>query len=145
MAKGYPDFFGTSIWPKYGAPIYNATPTYVLAPLEVKDVLSILGNGVFFGLHSAVYCDSPFLGVVICLFIDGDLMFDFSLPPTYIPAELGSGGPLLTLSVLDIPGMYSMFDLVREVPFRTSIKYTVTGNTLGATRVYANSIHYMVT
>lgn len=144
MAKGYPDYFGQSIWPKYGAPIYNTTPVYELGMLETKNILSISGNGVLYSLHSGVYADSTIVLVVVELFVDGQMIFDSSLPPTYIPAEHGSGGPVLGLSVWDKLLNYSMWDLVREVPFRESVVYTVTGNAVPKTYAYAESVHYVV-
>ena len=49
MARGYPDFFGQSIFPKYGTPIHVLKPGTVVLDGATEIVFNIIGKGRTYG------------------------------------------------------------------------------------------------
>jgi len=49
MARGYPDFFGQSIFPKYGLPVHELKPVAVVAAGDTEIIFNVVGKGRTYG------------------------------------------------------------------------------------------------
>jgi len=49
MARGYPDFFGFSIVPKYGTPVYEQKLAAIVATLNWENIFTCTGKGRTYG------------------------------------------------------------------------------------------------
>ena len=71
MAKGYPDFYGFSIFPKYGSVMIDDFPSAAVGPGATVAIHEVFGNGRIYGGH--LYCTAfaDWSDIYVRVFIDG--------------------------------------------------------------------------
>ncbi|MCJ7639024.1 MAG: hypothetical protein MUO70_03935, partial [Euryarchaeota archaeon] len=125
MARGYPDYFGTSIWPKYGTPIRTGgLVVNVPAGLDV-DVIDISANGVFFCAEIRFSTIGDYLASYVRLEIDNQLAWFWLLSNLTLPTSLGGAQELMAITYLDRLSDDLRMTLSREIPFRDRVKISV--------------------
>ena len=71
MAKGYPDFFGHSVFPQLGSFINESEGPDVIANGDTHDVFSISGKGCVYDGYHRIYLCTDFSLTSVRLTIDG--------------------------------------------------------------------------
>ncbi len=119
MARGYPDYFGQSIWPKYGT-IIVATDTFTIGAMTDDDVISISGMGVFYHFRVYLNCAVAMGSSQLSLRADG-VTLAFVQPEVcpYYDVPFGGRSPL-QLSWYEPDETYLVATLGVEVPFHDS-------------------------
>jgi hypothetical protein len=145
MAKGYPDFFGTSIWPKYGTPIWSPEDIPVVAAGASVDVLTITGNGVLFSLkvdfNGTVFLDKS----SVELWIDDSMIAEAGTRQDITYTSLGGHTGILSLTNYDALEFWAAIELGREVPFRRKIVVVVNNDSAADLDVAVALNRYIVT
>lgn len=142
MARGYPDFFGISIIPKYGT-TYRATGVAVVTASDRTDIITVTGKGILFGGTIDAYNGGNQQNSDIYLYIDGNLVLNYSWVglKTYNYSMVAIKGYELTM--FDNNGGYYGAYLNFDMPFEKSFTLTyneLAGNTptVSAKLTYAN-------
>lgn len=148
MSKGYPDWFGTSIWPKYGTPIQTTVAPVLIQPGISETLISISSQGVLFALEVTIIANVLDTGLTIQLNVDGEAFTYFTVKQLLDGSDGYAGPSIMKLKRFALEeGAYYM-SLIKEVPFRNSfILYANNTNLPGGRTMSAgsNSIHYIVT
>jgi hypothetical protein len=144
MAKGYPDFFGTSIWPKYGTILVE------------EDDLIVAGGAVATLFDIAIQGVISF-GYILCIPVPPNLLFNIMVEidgytyPVYGPNDYniygwlpGSNLPLV-LSYMEGAIHEASFLIGKEVPIHNKFKVSLDNNTGGNVHAYWNIGYYVVT
>jgi hypothetical protein len=101
MARGYPDFFGTSIFPGYGLPLSTLDVAVVIPALTEVDIISLalkgsIGLGLIY-LEDLVTIEDVTLQAVI----DGAVHFEFGIDNLYNILTPLNNDSLFSLSYLN--------------------------------------------
>jgi len=147
MAKGYPDFFGTSIWPKYGTPTINTGAAIVVHGGNNDTIILITADGVLFQAAFVIVCDDLANSHYLHLYIDGVLVESEKLDQLYLFTSLGGSCGLMNVIHFDRLLYHYRFELAREIPFHDSIEFKVQNSGAAATHVTVDykTMHYVVT
>lgn len=124
MAKGYPDFFGQSIWPKYGTMIVDSDSVDTAGAAET-DVLTLTGAGVWtylLGILTPLAAGGEY---TIRLYVDGGLLFILTSGSAYVCAYNEGGGSMLRVNYSDKSNDLIHVMLSKDLPFHDSIRVTV--------------------
>lgn len=145
MAKGYPDYFGQSIWPKYGTPIYTLDSDHIIPSGGAATLLSISVTGILFSIDIGVQALETFTLSLLTLAIDGQMFAVVGLGNPYFgfPAEAQS--PLLYTVNYNHLEYYQRIVLAREVPFHETIVLQCSNGTGSDMSVTTEAVHYVVT
>lgn len=148
MPRGYPDYFGQSIWPKYGTPIDVLSSGAALAPQATEVMFDISSQGILFivtfGYVATVRNDHH----IMTLTIDNVPMTwgrlhdyeTFDLP--YVHKEM------LDFITCNEEKMLYVWGTKKEIPFHTGIKLDCfNANAGGGTTIlpYGHAIYYVIT
>lgn len=120
MAKGFPDYFGQSVWPKYGTII--AVPVNVAVVGAANTVITqMTGQGVLtyldFVVHSLVPADTAEVWVTI----DGAIFQQDGLLSFHSWGHHVGSRLLIVARYASIADGYYILELSHDVPFRTSV------------------------
>ncbi len=129
MSKGYPDYFGTSIWPKYGTALLAGGDVVVVPAGQTLIVLSITGAGV---LEAGSIIYSVVSGVELCsviIYIDGESLESCMLDPEQSHGNLNGSHGVLSLAYHNVVLEYGVVLLTRELPFHDSVTIYFTNGT----------------
>lgn len=122
MAKGFPDYFGQSVWPKYGVVINdNIAGLWINVP-GTWIITARLGQGVLshFELRAAGAVDLVNIELVFTL--DGEIIQrEFLLNLLAYNAIPGSNAAFVCRSYLIDPAVSMIVELTRDIPFGQSI------------------------
>lgn len=145
MAKGYPDYFGQSIWPKYGSPIVSGTVTVECPGSATTTFYSISAQGVLFSARIKVYPATWNDATCIRLYVDDALFEVCYFMPSLATIFGGSPGNVLGVIHLDTESKYVEAVLNREVPFHTSFRFDLVNASANIAVVIYRATHYVVT
>jgi len=121
MAKGYPDYFGTSIWPKYGTMLIGSGALPCNAAV-LYDLFSLTGAGVFYFLR-LVWDDNALSEAGLIYFIvDGEIILSTRVDELYLNGFIGSPRQLLKCTNYDAETKKGGVELGFEIPFTNSLK-----------------------
>ena len=145
MARGYPDYFGQSMWPKYGTPIKTNVLEDNIAAGDNLDVVSIDGQGVLFDVNITLATLGATRDMFLHLRVDSSLMetVEFGSPHLYM--SFAACAYLLLPTYYSPNGAVCMARLAREVPFRSSVVLNVTNHTDGIVVASGKVHHYVIT
>jgi hypothetical protein len=147
MSRGYPDFFGQSIWPKYGTPL----PKFIADNLNEGDdhkVMSITSQGVLFSLSFKLTLSQLVHTPTIALLIDNAQLFLVDAGNYIDMAPFPSDSKLLQLRYFSIDDMIMFFDLQKEIPFRSTAELEIVNTAHageGAISCAGRAAYYVVT
>jgi len=122
MGRGYPDFFGFSIYPFYGVLLDEAID---LTPQILGDRTSLVvitGKGLITALALYCYFDVAGSNPEVDLYVDGDLIFGMNLSGMQQQGFSGGANHLMDLGFYDPDFNYSIVNLSKEVPFGQSFE-----------------------
>jgi hypothetical protein len=125
MAKGYPDYFGQSIWPKYGTMIGDDNTFHPIG-VAVTNIAARLGQGVL--LYFEMYLnDNNYTETArFEIFVDGISLQYFKLSDIRtFGGGLFSNAPIIWRECNLLTGHHS-FELKREIPYGLSFKIVAT-------------------
>ena len=146
MSKGYPDYFGQSVWPKYGD-LIAATGGFHVHNNETTIMLAYTGQGVLSYLQIGITDIAMNDAVTISVEIDGDILFQQSLMGFRVDGpHSGSVSPLTCYSVNMNP-TFNTYELEtgREMPFLHSIRViAVTGAAAHASYAIRSGIYCVI-
>ena len=145
MAKGYPDFFGTSIWPKYGAPIRTGAGSVNVPAGTGVDIIDISSTGVFFFANIVLTTVGDYALSHIDLEIDDQLMWSWWIDFDKLPTSLGGAQELMAITYCNKVNSYIYVVLSREIPFQHRIKIQVTNASASDIVTVPRTLHYVVT
>lgn len=80
LTKGYPDFFGYSIFPQYGTYVVEEKPATVLGAGATVTLFDITAKATVYGGFIHVYGFTVELGLTLEWYIDGDLWWAPDVP-----------------------------------------------------------------
>lgn len=128
MAKGYPDFFGFSVFMQYGSFQRKAEDLNLVEDGDTETVLTISGKGkIYFGQLTLSGIDSPDL-VTPIITIDGSV---FSLGTLFYLHSLGDmKGSAFPVSVFVYDAVYNVYALSMEggITFVDSFSIAIENN-----------------
>ncbi len=125
MAKGYPDYFGTSIWPKYGTLLIDADDVTTADATETT-VFELTGAGVWAYLLGILSPAATGGAYTIKVYVDGELFFILTSASAYVCGYNESPLAPLVVNYSDVSADLVHVMLTHEIPFHDSIKITVT-------------------
>ena len=145
MAKGYPDFFGTSIWPKYGTPIVTMVHGVVIASGASPDLITITANGVLFDLRVEIVGLSDLQWTRVSLSIDGAVMANSWAPldPDY--AVFAGEALIIAPIYYDKAAFIFKVSLKREIPFHDSFNVLIRNDSANNITGSVDTVHYVIT
>lgn len=145
MARGYPDFFGYSIFPSYGLFLTHDQTIAPMLDTEDFNMIDIAGKGKVHGGYLDIDSLASMAGVSITITIDGVYY------GTYIPfndredAIFAPGADLLWLMLYDPDSGHVVYGIAEGATFGQSFVINVE-NTSGANiNVDASCKYYQVT
>jgi len=147
MARGYPDYFGTSIWPKYGTPVITTADDVIVHGGSTDTMLTISCSGILFLAHFYIYCDDLANSHYLYFYVDGVLVSSKKLDNLTIDSGLNGSADLLNAVYFDNMAHAWVFELAREIPFHDSIVFKVKNAGVPADHVTVGykTMHYVVT
>lgn len=136
--RGYPDYFGQSIFPKYGTPhrIYNDGDN---APASVKTaIITALGKGKSYG--GSIYCYSVWdnRDCIVTLEIDGITTFEMDFEEMTRRAIFDGAGSTVWLSkyVWDTDRLITSLRISPDITFEQSLVLSITPTVSGPVLYY---------
>lgn len=145
MARGYPDYFGTSIWPKYGTCVYSEASVISIASKENGVVWSITGSGVLFTLVIRISESIGLAASSVNLYIDNQMVCDYDVNPDINRTSLSGGSRLIAATYVSYIEGYIELALTREVPFHDGASIDISNDGDAAMSVGVDATHYVVT
>ena len=145
MARGYPDYFGQSMWPKYGAPLMDSAEEIGMANLATKTLHSIAAQGVLYDLTVLISGSSSIDGAIFYLKIDGEEITRWAPNSAYERFYHITGTEAIVVEVIDFETRMMIVRLRRELPFRSSVVLTVYNGTGDFVTVRSSLVYYVVT
>ena len=124
MAKGYPDYFGQSIWPKYG-PIKNDTNNVLIAGLATTILTQITSMGVLCFLRIQISGVFDGLSYVLKMYVDNQIIQESSAGTYGILDTSPASNMPLVCTFKDVLTLVTIVELHRDVPFGSSLKITI--------------------
>lgn len=124
MAKGYPDYFGQSIWPKYGTMLIESDTITTIDNSET-DVFVIFGVGVWTYMMGIIITTLSGGIYVIRGYIDGVLLFDIASGNAYTCIYNESDGAIIKTMFSDRENDTLYISLNRDIPFHDSVRVTM--------------------
>jgi len=124
MPRGYPDYFGQSIFPKYGE-LIRINTTKIMAGSEVWTVFDIDSKGVLYFLHIESKNVAGYDNLDIELTIDGSVFYNESVTDMYLYQNLFMCSHPLAMVYNNEASHYLAIGLTKEVPFGTQIKLII--------------------
>jgi hypothetical protein len=136
MARGYPDFFGSSIFPGYGVPlslVSMAIPIAAGATVAVVDLALKGSTG-----HGFIYLDDlvTIADVTVQATIDGYAHFILGLDNLYNILAPHERQSLVSLTYLNRESQHATLSICPGIPFGQSFKVEITNGL--ATDITAN-------
>ena len=132
MSKGYPDYFGQSIWPKYGGMI-NDNGNFDIIGLDTVVLTSYTGQGVLVFLDFEITDDDLVGSCSFEAHVDGVPIQIQSLNGFRDEGpQVGNRSPLVCRFADKVTGVY-ILNMGIDVPFRTSFEIqcnVAAGNTV---------------
>ena len=123
MAKGYPDYFGQSIWPKYGTLLWDHAAFNIPVPATTILYEKIF-SGVLAYLELKIVDHSNLSDPYFSVYVDGSKIHSITLLQMVAEgAHPGSHAPLVCrYAERAIVNYFYTIELGHDIPFRTSIK-----------------------
>ena len=125
MAKGYPDFYGFSVFPKIG-PVVDDTVAPLAVPTDVlTTVHNVVGKGEIVGGHLRFMGGVDYITTRLVLIIDGNTAIDqLAYRLWYAYADQPDCGPLFITSINVVTHMLSIA-FTRGITFEQSFEVQV--------------------
>ena len=144
MARGYPDYFGTSIWPKYGSPLYASYSDVVAAATTVK-VLELAVQGVLLYAHVFIEDITDFTKVKVRPLLDSVSGYQLQIAELLsLGFVVGVRNPLVLASYNGNAGSVCLYVPI-EIPFHEGFAIEVFNNQATDISVIAQCGYYVVT
>lgn len=145
MARGYPDYFGQSIWPKYGSPLLiNQSSTILSAGTHTLIDISV--QGVMFGLVARVSCATILTNIQLKLTIDGQLSAESIYDDVNYQSLSPLAGELLHVTYATGDMLGAWWALSREIPFHDQFKLSLVVNPWASNIVVKlRGMYYVIT
>lgn len=124
MPRGYPDDFGSQMFPMYGQLVRIST-THTLLASEVWTAFDIAAKGVLYFLHIESKASSGYNDLDIELTVDGAVFFWESVTDMHLYQNLFLSSQPLVLLYDDTPGQFLTIGLAKDVPFASQIKLKI--------------------
>ena len=144
MARGYPDYFGQSMWPKYGAPLMDSAEGIGIANLATETLHSIAAQGVLYDLTVQILGGSSIEGAVFYLKIDGEEITRWVASSLYERFYQITGSEVIVVEMIDFETRTMIVRLRRELPFHSSVVLTVYNGTGDTVLVRSYLVYYVV-
>ncbi len=144
MAKGYPDYFGTSIWPKYGTAILAGGDAMFAIAGATTTVLSIDGQGVLVMARISYAFGAGYLESAMRLIVDGSVFQYLSLDPNQGSGNVNGAHDLLSIAYHNELSTLAVVLLTREIPFHDTIVINITNAMAGNMAVTPIGLYYKV-
>jgi hypothetical protein len=145
MPHGHPDWFGQSVWPKYGEPSY-INHVIALEPGEEESHV-LTGPGVLFAVRLIFSPSSNWPGGRIEVYIDGSYYGEVYPYAWFTALGTGQARQIFDVDLYGVDNAQSRAVLTREVPFSSSITF-ISKNSVGAgadtVSFYIGGIFYLI-
>lgn len=144
MPRGYPDYFGQSIWPKFGTMMYGDVFETV-DPADSLTVINLSMQGQMYWIYLRL--DAPTTPLSFTGKISIDQMIDFPLYETHTDRKGvdGETGRIFKCTFDDSNKSQIVLMLSQPIPFHDTFKLTVTNDMAGDLVVYASYGYYIIT
>lgn len=144
MARGYPDFFGFSIFPFYG--VLYRTPVAAIGPiLNVEtDLVEITGKGILTagqitGVDVAINAN-PWLAI----YVDGGEVFATTMEGLYAGGWLPGVKQLMVLNYKAVADRTRIVHFPLQIPFGQSLRITCRDNAAVGVNFVAYLYYYQI-
>lgn len=144
MARGFPDYFGRSIWPKFGTANSLAVPSFDIASGDTQYVIQISGMGVLTYLRITIELKADFSGSSSRLRIDGASLGIVTLRDVSGISMFGGARPPWAWSMFDYDYGYAEAQIGFEMPFHDSVDVDFTNGSVDPVGVSALALYYIV-
>ncbi len=146
MSRGYPDFFGQSMWPKYGTPIFVSGSESAVSGADIV-VLDVSAQGILVWFEADITNFPNVLTGTRCRFaVDGVICRTLDCNQYSASAySHGSRSPLI-LSYLDFIMQDAVFSNGIEIPFKTGFQISlINSGGLEDQTLTAQAMYYVIT
>ena len=143
MARGYPDFFGSQVFPGYGTLKNQWAVIPALATGATGTLYNILCKGKLFGGYFYVLAALSLSSVVLSVIVDGENV----LPVDLINAQnwIGSqAGQILQPTYLDQDTLWAFFAWKGDVTFGQSFRLDIINGSGGNLNINGRISYYQI-
>ena len=147
MAKGYPDYFGYSVFPQYGTPNFTTFIFLNIIPAATQECFEILSKGSIRTGYIRLKSAADFFATVhVKVWIDSILLFDNDPWDEYWSGQDQSVSSVVTLSRLGLTGgaYYVDFIFNTDWTFAHQVKVAVVNNSAANIDTWGNFIYAKV-
>ena len=147
MARGYPDYFGQSIWPKYGTPLQSFWAVVFIAPTVTQEVLRIDAQGVLTSATFYIQLLGGTTGHNFTIVIDGEIFAAVTATELLDGYDTNNGSCYFEVTYYSVDDQYAIIRLIKDIPFRSYLALSVTNmNTAGGANIKTGgyTTHYVV-
>jgi len=142
MAKGYPDYFGQSIWPKYGTMFRQGVISPVIIPGATGDIFSLSRKAIAYGgVIECLGLNVDVFDIVVRVQIDGSLIIQRTPNNMMDYGETGESLSPVTLSVYNKTELRFSLQVQRDISFMTNFRIYLT-NTSVANLGFGGGLYY---
>ena len=126
MAKGYPDFFGYSVFPYYGDLLNQDVLVPGVVALDTATLFEISHKGILFGGYLYLFStDAPPTDLLV-ITVDGSVVFSDSCLHLYWFGYTDSGSTFVCLRSLNYVDLHRTLEFNRQISFSTEFKVELT-------------------
>lgn len=145
MARGYPDYFGQSIWPKYGTPIVTGGSSVPVAAGTTVTIVDIDSTGVLFAASILTGTVGDYASSYFSLYVDDQLFWRCFLYNAFLPPASEGMEGVMRVTMENRVAKYVHMALSREIPFKDSVQMKVTNGSASEIGAIPLAVHYIVT
>lgn len=144
MARGFPDYFGRSIWPKYGTATSKIGTSVNVASGDTDTIFSLSGMGVIKWLKVGCALELDYGSSFFRLTIDGSVIdalhFYYGVYSSIIPG----GGSLWGVTIFDLLLQTIRVESGLEIPFHDSVVVELYNAAAAQVSAGGSALYYIV-
>ena len=141
MARGYPDYFGMSIFPKFGTFTEEIITDAATPDTETSTLFNVVAKARIYSLIIRIFNADSLAGIGLTMTIDGTTFVQYNIIDL-LNHRLGvAGGYPLKVSLFDVVGKQCTIVGAAEITIEQSFKLDIL-NVSGGAINHGGLIHY---
>ena len=145
MARGYPDYFGRSIWPKYGTAHSKIGTSLQVPSLETVEIFSLTGMGVLKWLKATAALQPDYGSSFFRLTVDNAVIDTLKFYSGHYTSGVCGGSSLWGIVVFDLLLNDITAETSIEIPFHDGVVIDLYNASASAVAASGSAMYYIVT